>query len=491
MRGGQEFLVEYLEDPPANLIWLDKAFGSQAIDTNLGNVLYTSFQVTSGLLGLKPPFPKVINATTLRRSINMTVQLAAKFPTYAALDPKLRKKFRQAANSERNDQGVQTATQKPVGTSKVFYTVATPYVPRAAPTLTEEDEQALLRLTTGKNRGSVEELQVIYTSLSAAMALANPGDAQTSYLEIIETDLRVWQKLVKGRTHVNWSARPISKEEKMTGRLSADTLEKITKVSMFGHIPGTMDGTWPKLYPTSSLKCDGPGCKGSTQAVNSLVIVNGVPMTTHDITKGVMHICQSGCNLCAPFAKTLQGSQALDVNETSLNRIKLTCPGAKCQGAGTVLLHELEASMAKGKITCSIAALTMSPKATRTQVNQRSVSASKAPAADPSAFAVRNLTEDDPVGLMEDLLTESDTLFELIGRDIHAVDITLHTPAGTGVEEVKITFKTADIATSVRAALAPHLQSMAEVTSPAPHPRPPRTHPPPCVPPSGSAECAD
>ena len=212
-------------------------------------------------------------------------------------------------------------------------------------------------------------------------------------------------------------------------------------------------------------------------------------MTMYDPAKGVRQTCQNGCNLCDPCAQILQGSQAQDEHETSLKKIKLTCPGAKCQGAGTVYLHELEAKMAKGRITWNIPALTMSPQATRTQVQKRSVSASKPTAADPSAFAVRGLAEVDPVALMEDLFTEDEKLFEIISGDIHGVDFTLHTLAGTGGEEVQIAFRTAEVATSARAALAFHLQRMAEVTPPSPHS--PRTRPPPCVPPTARAECAD
>ena len=196
MCGGQAFLVQYLEDPPANLVWADKTYGSQAIDIYFAAVLYTGLQVTSGLLGLKQPPLAAINAATLRRPIQMTAPLAAKFSSYATIDPKNKKKFRQIANSQRDKRGMMTATQKPVGTGKVFYSVATPFLPRIAPTLTEEHEQALLRLT-GKTRGPAEEFQAIYNSLSETMAASNPGDERTSYMEIIETDGGAWSKIIE------------------------------------------------------------------------------------------------------------------------------------------------------------------------------------------------------------------------------------------------------------------------------------------------------
>ena len=82
--------------------------------------------------------------------------------------------------------------------------------------------------------------------------------------------------------------------------------------------------------------------------------------------------------------------------------------------------------MAVGRIPFNIQALTMSPQATKVQIERRSLSATKPTAPDPRAFAIRALPGHDLVAVTEDLLTENDQLLRLIDCDIDTVDITLH-----------------------------------------------------------------
>jgi hypothetical protein len=82
-----------------------------------------------------------------------------------ALNPGKKKKMRQIANSERNKQGKREATAKPIGTTRVFFSVETPFLPKQAPILTPEAERAL-HLLTGEKPGPPADFQAVYTSLS-------------------------------------------------------------------------------------------------------------------------------------------------------------------------------------------------------------------------------------------------------------------------------------------------------------------------------------
>jgi hypothetical protein len=58
----------------------------------------------------------------------------------------------------------------------------------------------------GENPGPPADFQAIYTTLSEAMALLNPGDEHTSHPAIIETDGAFWTKIQKFLQFLNWSS---------------------------------------------------------------------------------------------------------------------------------------------------------------------------------------------------------------------------------------------------------------------------------------------
>jgi len=213
-------------------------------------------QISNEMLRKSRPDSRLINFATLCRPFAMTDFLRQKFPTFGN-NQRPSTKMRAISNSPRDVEGRKVATLKPTGARKVYFPMYT-RLPNMA--LSGLDEKTNHQLTNA----SPSEFKEMYYEMAAEMA--SDYQKKPPYLPILpffEMENPYWSKIEKGLVHLRWSAAGVSTQEKEAGVLHHVTLETVTRLAFFAHIPDTKDRTWPRYLSQSDFLCDGTDCTNS------------------------------------------------------------------------------------------------------------------------------------------------------------------------------------------------------------------------------------